>query len=142
MSFVVELNSDDGSGDIFNKTYMLDWSFFEDGDYELSYSFKSGLQSEVDYGITTSPFSLALPDLVLKNVVSVKNSRSQSSPIIGLISMEVFGTGIWYRSHPSNRPVICRNPSSYEFRVQLLDINGTLLTDFEDYNLILYFNKK
>lgn len=142
MSFVVELNSDDGTGNIFNRTYMLDWSFFENGEYELSYTFKSGLQSEVDYGVNTSPFSLALPDLVLKNIVSVKNSRTQSSNIIGQLSMEVFGNAIWYRSHPSNMPVRCCNPSSYEFRVQLLDINGDLLTAFEDYNLILYFNKK
>jgi hypothetical protein len=142
MSFVVELNSIDGTGDIFNRTYMLDWSFFEDGEYELSYTFKSGLQTESEYGITTAPFSLALPDLVLKNVVSVKNSRTQSSNIVGQLSMEVFGTGIWYRSHHSNMPVRCMNPSSYEFRVQLLDITGDLLTAFEDYNLILYFNKK
>lgn len=142
MSFVVELNSDDGTGDIFDKTYMLDWSFFEFGEYELSYTFKSGLQSELDYATATSPFSLALPDLVLKNVVSVKNSRTQSSNIVGQLSMEVFGTGIWYRSHPSNMPVRCMNPTSYEFRVQLLDINGDLLTAFVDYNLILYFNKK
>lgn len=142
MSFVVELMSDDGVGDIFNKTYRLDWSFFDEGEYELSYSFKSALQSDLNWGTTSAPCSLALPDLPLKNVVCVENERTQSTPIIGQISSEIFNSSIWYRSHPSNMAVRCMKPMSYEFRVQLIDIEGNLLTSFVKYNLILYFNKK
>ena len=142
MSFVVELMSDDGVGDIFNKTYMLDWNSFNEGEYELSFTFKTALQSDLNYGTTSAPCSLALPDIPLRNIVSVKNSRSQSSPIVGQISSEIFNASVWYRSHPSNLPIRCMKPSSHEFRVQLLDIEGNLLTSFVKYNLILYFNKK
>ena len=48
---------------------------------------------------------------------------------------------VFYISHISNLPVVCMNPTTNEFRVQLLDVDNDLLESFVDYNLILYFKK-
>lgn len=146
MSFVVNLNSKDGEGDNQNKTFMIDWSFFEDGEYELTFCFKSSIQTEANFTTTKTPFGLALPDLVLKNVITAEiKGRATSSPIIGQlrsIDHTRVADPIYYISHSSNMPVVCTNPSLTEFRVQMLDVNNTILTQFlASYNLILYFKK-
>jgi len=146
MSFVVNLNSNDGDGDNQNKTFMIDWSFFEDGDYELTFCFKSSNQTEANFTTTKKPFGLALPDLNLKNVITAeKKGRAMSSPIIGQlqsIDHTRIQDPIYYISHISNMPVMCSNPTATEFRVQMLDVNNTILTQFlASYNLILYFKK-
>ena len=148
MSFNIVFNSNDGTGtDLFNLEYTFDFSFMEECEYELSFSFVSGLQDEGDYFTDTRPLQLAIQNFPLRNVFKANDKmRSETSNVLGLIDVEsILLTNTYYlkyNSHPSNTPVRCMRPSNNVFRVQLLNYAGNLLTDFEEYSLILNFKKR
>lgn len=162
MSFSVFINSEyavDITTSPAVRDYNIDWSRFEEGDYEMSFSFESSNQEEDAYGIEYLPHALSLPDLPLKNVVCPIGGRTQSSSGVGLISFQPLGdqtydlhnttatfsnsfpSGQQYYSNPSNKPVICNRPSSQEFRVRFLGHGGADLTYLVQYTLMLYFKK-
>lgn len=159
MSFSVVINSQyavDTTVLNAQRNYNIDWSNFEEGDYEMSFSFESGFQEEDAFGLTYIPHTLSLPDLPLKNVISPLGRGSQSSSGVGLISFHPLGaftmnadgtiantfpSGQQYSSNPNNKPVICNRPSAQEFRVRFLGIEGAEITYFVQYTLMLYFKK-
>ena len=127
------------------RDFNIDWSRFEEGDYELSYSFESEFQEADQATVSTMPHALSLPDLPLKNVMCPIQGRSQSSPAVGLIQSRLYKgpetIDVQYSGSPTNKPVICNRPSSQNFRVRFLGREGNELTNFVDYTLMLYFKK-
>lgn len=148
MSFNIVFNSNDGAGtNLFDLEYTFDFSFMEDCEYELNFTFVSETQPENDFAnIDKKAFAISIPNFPLKNVFIANNKmRNQTCNVLGLVIGEpMLFTNTYafqYKSHPSNTPVICMKPSNNVFRVQLLDYEGDLLTEFEHYNLILNFKK-
>tara|TARA_R100000935_G_C2809080_1_gene154125 strand:- start:399 stop:860 length:462 start_codon:yes stop_codon:yes gene_type:complete len=150
MSFSVFINSEyavDTTALMAVRNYDIDWSRFEEGDYELSFAFDSIFQDTNDNNINIVPHALSLPDLPLKNVISPQGGRSRNSPSVGIIHTNLWGAqgnNRYYQQHysnPNNKPVVCNRPSSQDFRVRFLGFEGDEITAFVDYTLMLYFKK-
>lgn len=150
MTFSVVINSSyaiDTGALYAQRDYNIDWSIFEEGDYELSFSFESGFQEKDTFNVNSIPHSLSLPDLPLKNIISPVGGRAKNSSVVGVLSFNPLGDGTTfpsgqqYSSNPNNKPVVCNRPSAQEFRVRFLGITGEEITLFTDYTLILYFKK-
>ena len=159
MSFSVVINSSyaiDTGALYAQRDYNIDWSIFEEGDYEMSFSFESGFQEEDAFNVNSIPHTLSLPDLPLKNVISPVGGRAKNSSGVGVLSFHPLGdqtinadgtinntfpSGQQYSSNPNNKPVVCNRPSAQEFRVRFLGITGEELTSFTNYTLMLYFKK-
>ena len=150
MSFTVVINSShavDISTLYAQREYRIDWSRFEEGEYEMSFSFDSAYQENDVFNVNSIAHMLSLPDLPLKDVVCSVGGRTQSSSGVGLLSLHPLGDGATfpsgqnYISNPSNKPVVCNRPSSHDFRVRFLGLTGEEITLFVDYTLVLYFKK-
>tara|TARA_Y100000114_G_scaffold5353_1_gene4406 strand:- start:714 stop:1160 length:447 start_codon:yes stop_codon:yes gene_type:complete len=143
MSFNIFFNSSDGAGDNFNKEFTFDFSFMEDCEYELTFSFLSDNQIQANFTGTKQLFSIAVQNFPLKNNFNSNTlMRNSDTAIIGFVSKNVLiDNNTQYSSLTSNVPVRCMKPTNNSFFVKLLDIDGELLTAFEKYNLALNFKK-
>ena len=146
MSFSVFINSQYANDEnVFQAVgdYNLDWSIFELGEYEFSFSFEQRFPDGETVDINFIPHALSLPDLPLKNMVCPIQGRSQSSPAVGLIQFVLNSGGQQIYNNPNNKHVICNRPSSQNFRVRFLGQTGEELARTAEYNytLMLYFKK-
>ena len=86
---IVLKTSDSVSGDVdeyddtdtASMTYAFDWSFIPDGDYELSYTFKTERYSDSIY---TLPHAISLPDFHFDSYSAGSNITAQTNSILGL----------------------------------------------------------
>ena len=108
MSFTVFINTasavDTTVDDAF-KDYNIDWSRFEEGDYEMSFSFETDIQTRDETNDALIPQGLSLPDLPLKNVISPFGGRSQSSSCVGLLRYK------WLEPIPFISDIVYPGPS-------------------------------
>mgnify|MGYP001602804981 CR=1 FL=1 len=163
MSFNISLYSGDGDGETGSKTYKFDWSFMEDGEYEMTWSFRTADLDEADYADSTDAMYLSLPQLPTINNYEVKSSNAQnysravSSSKIGLLrrntmvldlaSASKFVKIIYTADTNDNPPIRCRKPQMNDFRVDVFNVNNSLMGDegdangLQNYFLNLYFKK-
>lgn len=151
MSFSVFINSQYAVNTAVSpalRDYDIDWSSFDEGEYELSFSFETDFQVEDAWGLGYLPHAISLPDLPLKNVISPLGRGSNSSSVIGLTSFQTLGQmatdpkRVSNSATQTNKPVICNRPSSQQFRVRFIGYTGNELTIFSvPYTLMLYFKK-
>ena len=126
-------------------TYAFDWSFIPDGDYELSYTFKTERYSDSIFAL---PHAIALPDFHFNSYFAGSRITAQTNSIIGLNEATIVSEtdAVVYARHCSdNQPIVVRNPASFaqQFRVQLLGVDGDVQTSQEIsyYMLILTLKK-
>ena len=149
MSFNVVINSSDkfsGSDDI-NQVYALDWSFMQEGEYDMTFSFRTETKN-FDYDQDVQ--AIDCPDLTVFNSYKAGDSvTAQTSSVIGKVKLadvrkdyndlaKMYG----YADFKDNPPVRVSKPKANFFAVRLLDVTGAVLTENPgNYVLILHFEK-
>ena len=70
----------DGEPDTADMTYAFDWSFLPDGDYELSYTFKTERYEDSAFAL---PHAISLPDFHFNSYSAGSKITAQTNSIIG-----------------------------------------------------------
>ena len=135
-----------GDTDTASMTYAFDWSFIPDGDYELSYTFKTERYEDSVFAL---PHAISLPDFHFNSYSAGSKITAQTNSIIGVneaVLVSETGTAASMAKHCSdNKPIFVRNPATFAqvFRVHLLGTDGVLQTSENvlSYMLILTLKK-
>ncbi len=166
-SYTIHLRSEDGENvfdestntdnEIGAKKYAFDFSIMEEGEYELTFTYKQKAVIEEDlndiYGgiVTKLPdrrniCRLEFPDFPLVNNFN-PIGRATSTGVCGNLLlnfwMRDYGSGspflednqryAWWSAEPnSNPPIRCLKPKHIEFRVFLRDVNNTIMKNVYD----------
>ena len=148
MSFNVVLNSSNYFGGTTNheRTYAIDWSFMEEGQYDLTFSFHSASAAGPNF-----INAIELPDLtVFNSYQAADTTTANNSHIIGTTRLfwnaKVTSTmtiSASCRASPSdNPPIRCGKPKNSIFTVRLLDdLLAVQSGVVGHYTLILHFQK-
>ena len=131
-------------------TYYFDFSPFDDGYYELTFTFVSG-QNCLD---PAEAANIHITNFGSANVYSslFYNTQASTSQHVGLIwpsmSSTITGHGFYHAGPMDNSPVIIRRPNTNNFTVNVYTYSGALFMDgntppanLADYLLILNFKK-
>ena len=140
MSFNVVISSNKKvSGTNADATYNFNWDMFDKGEYEVSFSYQSGL---VDTQLLNNILQIELPDLPQLNYRADTKIGTATSGVIGMCYAEIVDTKERYVARwGDNPPIYSRGlPSSATFRVRLVEETGTTNAP-DDYVLILSFKK-
>ena len=148
MSFSVVIDSFDAfnSTSIYDKEYAIDWSFLDEGEYDLTFSFVSASTGAT----ATNVKGIALLGLgtQMKTYIAGSSTDTKNSPIIGLLNRTIFNDGTnkqTFRQSEYN-PVVVLNsrPSNNIFRVKIIASSTQVATIGMggSYILILGFNKR
>lgn len=143
MSFNVVLSSNKKtSGTNADATYNFNFSFFDKGEYEVSFAYQSSLDTKT---LTNNIQQIELPDLPQLNYRADTKIGTASSGVIGLCYAEIVdGKERYVARWGDNPPIFCKGlPSSATFRVRLVEeADGTATIDIpDDYVLVLSFKK-
>lgn len=143
MSFNVVISSNKKvSGTNANATYNFNWELFEKGEYEVSFSYQSSLDTK---NLQNNIQQIELPDLPQMNYRADTKIGTATSGVIGMCYAEMVDTRERYVARwGDNPPIYSRGlPSSATFRVRLVEeADGTATIDApDDYVLILSFKK-
>ena len=143
MSFNVVISSNKKvSGTNGDATYNFQFQQFQQGEYEVSFSYQSSLDTKT---LTNNIQQIQLPDLPQLNYRADTKIGTASSGVIGLCYAEIVDRKERYVSRwGDNPPIFCKGlPSSATFRVRLVEeADGTATIDIpDDYVLILSFKK-
>ena len=149
-SVVVDSNVAFNSTSIYDKDYAIDWSFLDEGEYDLTFSFVS---SPVDAN-TTNVKAIALLGLgtQIKTYTAGEKTDTKSSNIIGLLKRTMIENDttltpqkMSFSQSDFNVPVVLNNrPSSNIFKVKIM-ASSTIVGSVGmsgSYLLILHFNKR
>lgn len=150
MSFTIVLPSSKGVTQGSNNgylQYMVNWSNFEEGKYEMSFTFQTDHKATGNY---TDTYLVMLEGIGALNDVYFPTNQGQSggsiytTGIIGFIHPET-PTGCQYlcARKNDNLPITFKQrPTSNTFSVKIVaNDTTTLLALGEAYNLILHFKK-
>jgi len=131
-------------------TYYFDFSQFDDGYYEMTFTFVSG-QNYLD---PAEPANIHITNFGTSNVYAslFYNTQASTSQHIGLLwpsmSSAVTGHGFYAAGPTDNSPVIIRRPNTNNFTVNIYTFSGSLFQDYSttpanlaDYLLVLNFKK-
>jgi len=152
MSFSVVIDSNVAfeTTSIYDKDYAIDWSFLDEGEYDLTFSFVS---SPGDAN-TTDVKGIALLGLgtQLKTYTAGAETNTKSSNIIGLLKRTMIvndttGTPqkMSFSQSDFNVPVVLNSrPSNNIFKVRIMatSLNVASVGMPGSYLLILHFNKR
>ena len=143
MSFNVVISSNKKvSGTNADATYNFQFQQFQHGEYEVSFSYQSSLDTKQ---LTNNIQQIELPDLPQLNYRADTKIGTASSGVIGLCYAEIVDGKERYVSRwGDNPPIFCKGlPSSGTFRVKLgEETDGSSTIDIpDDYVLILSFKK-
>ena len=143
MSFNVIISSNKKvSGTNADAVYNFQFQNFEQGEYEVSFAYQSGLDTKQ---LTNNIQQIELPDLPTLNYRADTKIGTASSGVIGMCYAEVVDGKERYVSRWGDNPPIYSKslPSVSTFRVRLLEEDdGTNTIDIPlDYVLILAFKK-
>jgi len=145
-SVVVDSNVAFNSTSIYDKDYAIDWSFLDEGEYDLTFSFLSASGTAG----ATNVKGIALLGLgtQIKTYTAGDGTNTKSSPIIGLLSRSVFNDGSnkqTFSQSDFNAPVVLNSrPSNNIFKVKIM-ASSTIVGSVGmggSYLLILHFNKR
>ena len=163
MSFNVVIHSDDyfSTTDAFNamnQIYTIDWSFMEEGEYDLTFSFRT--QHLLPFDLTRDIGTIECPDLAVFNSFrpTVNTDAAGNRTVLTqAITSSTIGKIRWVECSNQavsltklysvadwgdNPPVRVRKPQSNMFTVKLNDVNGNIATATSGkYVLILHFEK-
>ena len=145
MSFNVVISSDKKvSGTNTDATYNFNFQKLEKGEYEVSFSFCSSLDTEqTNYNNIQQ---VELPDLPQLNYRVDTKISTASSGIIGItFPFRVDGKEHYRAFWGNNPPIYCKGlPSSSTFRVKLVELSdapNSIIHPVDYYVLILSFKK-
>lgn len=143
MSFNVVISSNKKvSGTNADATYNFQFQQFQNGEYEVSFSYQSSLDTKA---LTNNIQQIELPDLPQLNYKADTKIGTASSGVIGLCYAEIVDGKERYVSRwGDNPPIFCKGlPSSATFRVRLVEeADGSATISVPaDYVLILSFKK-
>jgi hypothetical protein len=125
--------------------YSFDWSVFQEGDYELTFTFVS-LNNDLD---PAEPAYLTA-DFGTRVYTSSTTGGTPSSQVLGLLFPNVFSLteGHLEATCQTNPPLSLRRPYNNQFIVRIFSIDGLLFVDkaapavnLNDYLLVLRFKK-
>lgn len=149
MSFNVVINSRNkfGGSDDTDQTYALDWSFMPDGDYDMTFSFRTETKN-LDYNKDVQ--AIECPDLAVFNCYKAADTATaQTSATIGVVKLadprkDYNDTArmYCYADFKDNPPIRVAKPKANFFTVRLIDATGAVLSENPgNYTLILHFEK-
>jgi len=148
MSFSVVIDSTEAysSTSIYNQDYAIDWSFLDDGEYDLTFSFVSSPVGEVASDVKC--ISLEGLGTQLKVYLAGTTTDTKNSNVIGLLNRVNFNDGTArqrFQQSTYNPPVVLKSrPSNNIFKVKILQSAGGIAVSGMggSYILILHFNKR
>ena len=148
MSFSVVIDSFDNlnSTSIYEQEYAIDWSFLEEGEYDLTFSFTSSAVGATATNV--KGISLLGLGTQMKTYNAGSSTDTKSSPIIGLLNRTIFNDGankqIFTQSDYNPIVVLNSRPSNNIFKVKIIASSTQVATTGmgASYILMLGFTRR
>ena len=137
--------NDPNREDNFSKTYSFDFDLMPDGMYEVTFSFRTKVETD---NTLKDIYYISLPDLMPATTYAPERQTTAAitSPILGVVKYNFQAVGLVNRMYHSaspadNPPVLMSKPRSKNFRVLLVPPPMPNPAIPSSYILILHFKR-